>query len=378
MAKTGYAPKPAEVHAANLAELKARIKNGNASGAYVFYGDEEYTKNFYYDALANFCGNRSLNVKTLAGSDFKLADFLDSCDTVAANSMDMFALDEEEKQTFRLVRLISPKLDNLNQKETKEFLSRIEDPDDGVIILLWLYAGEQDKIAKGIYKKIADAGLTVNFRREPFGSPTLAAWVLKHFNRAKIEAERSVAMFMVSYVGNDMTTLKNAIDSCISYLRCEGRSKITSDDIRFICTKSETAQIFDISSAALSGDYKTAMEALNVFVGTARSREKAVISVFGPIFKAVNDLCTVEIYSKSGESPMMISKKTGLHEFVVKKNQALLKERAKTYNGKGGFSAYAANVCIEYETKNKTSAGNRYELLRELIFKLCYPCENER
>lgn len=374
MAKSGYNPKPAEIHSANLAELKARIKNGNISGTYVFYGDEEYTKNFYYDSLASACSNRSLNVKTLSGSDFKLQDFLNCCDTAPAQSLDMFSdSGAEDTAAYRLVRLISPKLDGMSQKETKEFLSRIEDPDDGVIIVLWLYAGEQDKISKGIYKKIADAGLTVNFKREPIGSPTLAAWVLKHFNRAHIEAERSVAMFMVSYVGNDMTTLKNEIDSCINYLRYEGRNKLVSEDICFICTKSAEAQVFDISSAAMSGNYKTAMTALNVFVNTSRQREKAVISVFGPIFKAVSDMCTVEIYSKTGESPMIISKKTGLHEFVVKKNQALIRERSAKYTGKGTFSEYAAKVCIEYERKNKTSAGDRYELLKELIFKLCFP-----
>ena len=81
MAKT-YNPKPADVHAANVSQLKERIKNGNLSGTYIFYGEEEYTKNFYYDKLASACGNRDLNVKTISGSDFKLADFFTACDTV--------------------------------------------------------------------------------------------------------------------------------------------------------------------------------------------------------------------------------------------------------------------------------------------------------
>ena len=64
MAKSSYTPKPADVHAANLGILKHRIKEKNLSGAYVFYGEEEYTKNFYYSELVKACGNKALNVKT--------------------------------------------------------------------------------------------------------------------------------------------------------------------------------------------------------------------------------------------------------------------------------------------------------------------------
>ena len=375
MAKTTWAPKPAEVHAGNVSELKKRIKEGRVSGSYVFYGDEEYTKNFYYDELTGFCGNKSLNIKTLAGTDFTFNDFINSCDTVSAQSFDMFALDEEneEKAPCRLVRLISPKLDALGKKELNEFLSRIEDPDEGVIIVLWLYAGEQDKINKGIYKKIADASLVLNFCREAIGSPSLAAWIIKHFKKGNIDIERSVAMFMCTYVGNDMTTLKNEIDNCINYLNYENRTELTTADIEFICKKSESAQIFDISDNALKGDYAAAMAAFSTYAKLAKSPERAASGVFAPILKAVFDMCTVERFLKLGENQTVIAKKAGLHEFVVKKYANLINMRNKSFNGKGTYAEYASGLCIEYDMKNKGSATSRYELIRELIFKLCYP-----
>ena len=375
MAKNGWAPKPAEVHAGNVSELKKRIKEGRVSGSYVFYGDEEYTKNYFYDELITFCGNKALNVKTLAGSDFKYDDFINSCDTVSAQSMDMFALDEEDEtaSACRLIRLIAPKLEVMSQKELKEFLNRIEDPDDGVIIVLWLYSGEQDKINKGLYKKIADASLVLNFTREPIGSPSLAAWIIKHFRKGNIDIERSVAMYMCTYVGNDMTTLKNEIDNCINYLYYENRSEVTTDDIEFICKKSMTAQIFDISDNALKGDYAAAMTAFSVYAKTAKSPEKAASGVFAPILKAVFDLCTVERFLKKGEGTAMIAKKAKLHEFVVKKYTNLINLRKKGFDGKGTYAEYAAQICLEYDMKNKSSATSKYELIRELIFKLCYP-----
>jgi len=373
--KTGWKPKPAEVHAGNMSELKKRIKEGNVSGTYVFYGDEEYTKNHFYDELTGFCSNKSLNVRTLAGADFKMQDFINSCDTSPAESMDMFSLDDDdnEQSSYRLVRLIAPKLDTLSNAEIKEFLARIEDPDDGVIIVFWLYAGEQDKINKGIYKKIADAALVVNFRRELIGSPALAAWIIKHFKKGCIDIERSVAMFMCTYVGNDMTTLKNEIDNCINYLRYENRTVVTPKDIEFICKKSVTAQIFDISDNALKGDYAAAMSAFSAYVKLSKSPSKAAADVFAPVTKAVFDLCTVERLGKNGDSALAISKKSGIHEFVVKKSMGILSLRKKSFSGKGTYAEYAADICLEYDTKYKSSATDKFELARELIFKLCFP-----
>lgn len=379
MARIGYTPKPDEVHAGNVSELKNRLKDGNVSGSYVFYGDEEYTKTYYYDQLTSLCGNKALNVKTMQGADFVLKDFLNACDTVAAESMDMFSLDEDESEdkVYRLVRLINPKLDGMNQKETKEFLTRIEDPDDGVIIVLWLYAGEQDKINKGIYKKISEASLVLNFKREAIGSPSLAAWIIRHFRKGNIDIERNVAMFMCTYVGNDMTTLKNEIDNCINYLKFENRAQVTIEDIEFICKKSVSAQIFDISDNALKGDYPAAMSAFSAYTKVSKSPEKAAAGVFAPISKAIYDLCTVENNLKTGAGSALIAKQTGLHEFVVKKNINLINLRKKSDTGKASYAQYASELCLEYDTKYKSSPTSKYELIREFIFKLCFPEKNQ-
>ena len=372
MAKA-YAPKPAEVHAANIGTLKESIKSGNLSGVYVFYGDEEYTKNFYYDKLADACGNRGLNVKTFAGAEFKLEHFINACDTAPADTSDMFSMmeeDEEPKTTYRLVRLINPKLSVLSKKDESYFLSKLEDPDEGTIILFWFYADAEAELTKGIYKQITEAALTVNFKHETKGSPSLVAWILKHFNHEHIEIERNIAMYMSNYVGCDMTELKNEIDNCINYLKFTGRTKITAEDIEFICKKSSEAQIFDISTYTLNGNYAEAMSALKILVDTARKKDDEIAAVFGLIFKSVYDLCNVEINSRAGEGSALIAKKTGLHEFVVKKNLAVLSTRARSFAGKTSYTAYASEVCLHYDALIKSSRTPRYELLKELIFKL--------
>ena len=377
----GYNPKPEEIHAANISVLKERIKSGKLSGVYFFYGDEEYTKNFYYDKMREACKNTSLNVKMIDGADFELSDFYTACDTEpTAMSFDMFSgIDEDSEKKnngYRLVKVILPEQKDfkaVTKKDEKHFFSRIEDPDEGVIIVFWLYAGKKDEITKGIYKKIAEHALTVNFKHENKGSSVLTAWIIRHFNHANIDIERNVAMYMSNYVGSDMTELKNEIDNCINYLRYENRNKVTADDINFICRKSEEAQIFDISSKALEGDFAFAMLAFNNLLTTSKNKDDTSMAVLALISKSVNDMCNVQTLVKAGEGVTIIAKKTGLYDFVVKKHLAVLNERARTYTGKGTYAEYASEICLEYDVLSKSSRTDKKELVKELIFKLCHP-----
>lgn len=372
MAKNSYNPKPAEVHAANVGILKQRIKEKKLSGAYVFYGEEEYTKNHYYAELVKVCGNKSLNVKSFYGDEFSIQDFINACDTSAATMIDMFSAGEPDKEetSFRLVRFVSPEFSDLTKKDEMQLLSRIEDPDKGVIIVFMLYANEEKKLTKGILKQITDASLTVNFKHEASGSSALGAWILRHFNREKIELDRSVAMYMSNYVGCDMMLLKNEIDNCINYLKYKNRNVLTREDIDFICTKSVEAQVFDISTFTLKGDYASAMATLKNYIATCKSKEDAVAGVFGLISKAVYEMCLTESALKRGEGAAAISKKTGILEFVVKRYMTTINERARTYDGNKSYCEYASEICLEYDTLSKSSRTNRYELLKEMIFKL--------
>lgn len=365
MAKA-YTPKPAEVHAANLSTLKERIKNGKPSGAYIFYGDEEYTKNFYYNELLRFCGDRKMNVRTFTSDDFTLADFISACETSAAGAVNMFGgqADDSTETAYRMVRLISPPLEKLTKNDEKYFLSQIEDPDEHTVIVFFLYADETEKLSKGIYKKIADAALPVNFRHETAGSNMLLSWILRHFTKAGIQVDRRTVSYFNNYVGNDMTTLKNELDNCVNFLRYEGRDTLTEADIELVCKKSMSAQIFDISSRALAGDLTSALAAYRVF---RESGEKELI-VFGTLSKAVNDLCTVERLSRSGERAPEIAKKAGLRDFVVRNYLQVLAKRKNA--GKSDYAAYAAQTVLQYDTLLKSSRTDGYALLEELIFKL--------
>ena len=95
MAKKDNREKPQDIHANNLVLLKERTKAQDISGVYIFYGDEEYTKNHYTNLLLKEAGS-NLNVTSFYGEDFTLESFIAACETSAVESFDMFSLDAEE------------------------------------------------------------------------------------------------------------------------------------------------------------------------------------------------------------------------------------------------------------------------------------------
>lgn len=133
--------------AANVAELKSRLKNGNISGSYLFFGEEEYLKQYYVNDMMRFCGDRKLNVCTFYSDDFSLSDFTNACRTTASGEASLF--DEPADaggaaETCRLIRLCGVPFDELLKNgdltgaDEKYLLSLIEDPDEGVIIVFVL------------------------------------------------------------------------------------------------------------------------------------------------------------------------------------------------------------------------------------------------
>lgn len=364
-----YKEKPEDVHAKNLNVLKDRIKQKNVGGSYVFYGEEEYTKNHYFSVLCGADEGVKLNIHTLCGDEFNLADYNDAISTSAVESVDLFGdISEEPESSARVVKLVNPDFSELSKKDMEFFEDTLSDLPQGCVVVFWFYEGQTDFLKKSTYKNICEKSLVVNFKKEPIGSAVLITWILRHFSRAKINIDRSTAVHLCSCVGNSMTSLKNEIDKCIEYLAFEKRDTLTIQDVNFICIKSTQAQSFDVSSGALSGNFVKSVTALKML---EEKKEKPAY-VFGIISKAVKELCLVESLFKEGLSAQEIARKTQLAEFVVKNHIAVLNARTRDFSGKESLCKIASTLCFEYDTKIKSSRTDGFELLLELVHKLSF------
>ena len=68
----------------NLSELKARIKEKNPAGIYLFRGEEEYMKRFYFSELCKSSGDTDSNVNVIDAEDFSYEKLLDAVNTAPA------------------------------------------------------------------------------------------------------------------------------------------------------------------------------------------------------------------------------------------------------------------------------------------------------
>lgn len=373
MSKPPFKEKTADIHARNIVTLKERIKNKLLSGVYLFYGDEEYTKNYYCREITNAAGEM-LNVTSFYGEDFELTEFIAACETNAIESFDMFsAMDGDESEengsdSIRVIKLFNPDLSGLSKKDSEYFEQFLSEPPENTVIIFHLYSGQEEALSKGIYKKITELALTVNFKREPASSTVLITWILRHFSKEKLNCDRYVAVHLCQTVGNSMTDLKNEIDKVIDFLRFENRDTVTKEDVDFICIKSAEAQIFDISSGAMSGNFTKAAKALEVL----RDKKENPILILGTIAKAMRDICVTENYIKNGVSIPAISKEEKIPEFIVRNNAEILNNRKHDFHGNDSFTLTASKLITEYDKKLKSSRTDGYELLLELIFKISF------
>ena len=93
-----------------LAELKRRLKEGDIGGTYLFTGDEEYMKRYYFSELCKASGE-SVNISVLRGD----VDFGELCDEVSAVPMQEFSLfgDSTDSGSKRVIKLDRPDFSKL-------------------------------------------------------------------------------------------------------------------------------------------------------------------------------------------------------------------------------------------------------------------------
>ena len=372
MITLAFKPKPQDIHVENLNILKQKLKSKDLDGCYIFYGDEDYTKN-HYSRLLTSEANGLLNVTTFYGGEFTSNDIINACSTSAVETFDLFSLDEdetdnEENDGVRVIKLIDPDFSVLSKADSEQLCSFLSDLPKNAIVIILLHDKTDEELSKGLLKKLSEFSLIVNFRREPSSSSILITWILRHFSKEKLNVDRNVAVHLCQTVGNSMSDLKNEIDKLIDYLHYENRDTLTCDDIDFICIKCTDAQIFEISSNALSGNFTKAAKAL----GVLRDKREAPLLILGTISKAVNDLCITEHYIKQGIAIPAIAKITKIPEFIVKNNSTVITNRGRDFSSGDSFAKTISLLCMEYDKKLKSSRTDDYELILELIFKLSF------
>lgn len=361
MAYNQYGKKEADkkANAEAVAELKRRLKDKDTEGLYIFSGEEEYMKRFYFSELCKSAG-QSVNVTVLRGE----IDFGELCDELTAVPMREFSFfDEQDAQddTKRVIKLDSPDFSKLTDRECDEATALLSDVGKMSVVVIYFSNIEplKGKSSSAIIKKLSENALVINFERAVNGDPTLLRWIKKHFDKEKLSITPDDVRYLCDSVGTDMCLLSFEIEKLSSYMEYTGRANVTREDIDYICIKNTEAITFDVTNAMTDRNFEAAVTALSRL---KRTKTEPLL-IFGAISKAVGDIGIVSTMTGMGKTNAEIASEYGMKDFVIRKYAAFLRNVPK------GYAANAARLCLDADEKLKSGVDG-YRILENLVFRL--------
>jgi len=332
--------------------LKQQIKENTLSGAYLFFGEEDYLKELYVKRVLSRCVNpgfEGFNLHKYDGESSSLDEIID-----ASQMLPMMS--------DRIVVLVRDfDLTKLSSDENDEFKKFICDIPETTVIVFWLDAIKFDIKRDSKWKKIVELfrknANTVEFNK--MDKNYLSKFVIGLCSKRNKTISRSDAYYLIDTVGDDLNTIENEAEKLCAY--CEN-DVIDRASINAVSTKSITVKAFDLSRAVSSNDLNRAFEILNLFFA---SKTEPVV-ILNEIIMAYVDMYRAKVSVASGESSDSLA-----GDFGYKNTEFRLRNGA----------SYSKNMSVEQlreclveldkaDETIKSTAGDNKLALEQLLVKL--------
>lgn len=354
----------------SMEELKKRVKENKLGGVYLFWGAEEYTKDFYADKLRKLAQSSPVpefNYEIFDAETRSVGDFEEAT----------FALPYLWENRVIEIRNLKPKKVYLSEAE--EYARIFETLPDYLTVLILLRAGdyngskagsdapkeeknEEDKPEekKNGFKTFLAAveanGLSVEF--EPEKGEKLCNWISRHFASRGVKTAPGVPSFMASYCGTDMYTLQGEIQKLCD--ACGGKA-VTEQDVRSYCSANENHVFFDVANCMVRGDLPGARRIL----AGLKMTPDAVPMAMGFLASNYRLMLLVKAGMDMGKSAAQIATEHKITTWKVSKIASSL-----------GYVDYAAlqfaiTEIAEADAKMKTRRGNTAAALETLVYRIC-------
>lgn len=271
--------------------FRKQLKQG-LSGGYLFFGDEDYLKSFALrSAREALCPDPTFslfNDVRIDAMDYSPSALLDAL-------MPPPMMTEKKIVTVSGLPLSSMRANDL--EDLLETLDTLKTYDYNVLILS-VPAGHLDegtpKKPSPLLLKLSEYLTPVQFA--PISGAKLVAWVGKHFGHHGVTASPEVSAYLIEYCGKSMFTLSSETEKLSYYVLSQGRSTVTKEDIQAVSVPELEADTYALANAILDGNYKEAIDALEVM----KFRRVDPIIVLSQVSRTVCDLCDIRALAKEG------------------------------------------------------------------------------
>jgi DNA polymerase-3 subunit delta len=280
--------------------LTEELKKGKIRNLYLFYGPEEYLKNYYLEVIEkNIIDEqfKQMNKVVLDGK-VDVSKIIDNCLTVPL---------------FSDKKLVVAKNTGLfkSNKVKGEDNNPVQDLFQGIpeYTCLVFYEEEVDKRLKA-YKTIKGNGLVVEFELQKPGK--LVTWVMKIFRSYNKEISTAIASKLVDYCEPGMTEILNEIEKVILYMG--DRKTATFEDLEQVCTKSIKSRIFDLTDAISEKDSAKALKLLDDMI---LLKEPIQIIMF-MITRQIRQVLEMKLLLQDRVDVKMAASKMKVHPYAAK------------------------------------------------------------
>ncbi|MBQ8915019.1 MAG: DNA polymerase III subunit delta [Clostridia bacterium] len=288
------------------AEFRKELKGG-LSGAYLFYGDEEYLKKFYAGRAE----------KHTVGDDPDLAAW----NSHTVNADNDANLGELEAATLSVSMMgdrtfvrYNADLISFTEEETDLFCDIIENLDtEQVVLIIVTPAGGFDpgtakRPSKMMtrYSKICKVvDLTAQTPAE------LKKWMARRLSQDGLEITSEAQELLISRCTDSMFILSGELEKLSAYALANSLSLIDADLVLQISSVTAEDDAFALANAVLEGDRK---RALSVLYNHKMRRESAVV-VLASVTKCICDMMAISYLLSEGADRATVASKMKMHEY---------------------------------------------------------------
>lgn len=318
--------------------LNEHIKTGKFKQVYLLYGPEVYLKKQYRDKLKNaIIGDDTMNYNYYAGKGQDVNALI-----AMAETMPFFS-------EHRLLIIENSGFFASSNDALAEYIPSI--PETTYIVFV---EDEVDKRNK-VFKAVTSAGYAANLSSPD--EKTLKLWIAGLIKKEGKNITERAVMHFLEIVDNDMENIHQELEKLLCYTA--ERDVITEEDITQICSVHTENKIFDMINAVAM---KNQREALRLYDDLLTLKEPP-LRILALISRQFNTLLQIKALSVRGYTSSVIAQRTGMKEFIVKKNLGMTRK----------FSIdelrEALESCVQSEEEVKTGLLNDRMAVEILIIK---------
>jgi len=332
--------------------LSQRIKT-DPSGAYLFYGQEEYLKRHWLGVIRKaVIGDdpASFNHIKIDGGDLSaLEDQLDS--------MPMFDLTGGGS---KLIELRDVDFSKLSKKELDSLCDLLRSAEGDTVVIYTL----PSELPEGTKKKpsvplsaLSEVCYTVNFERQ--SASKLVSWLGRHFASQGCECDPDTCRFLIDYCTPDMFILSFEAKKLCAYAIKRGNKRIDRAAVKLVASPAKIYGAYDLSNALLESDLSAAFPV----VADMKMQKERPENILSQITRTFNELSLIRALADGGMSRQDIASALKMNEYALGlKHKAALRyspERLERIVG----------LCFEADRALKSSPVNRYLIIEDLLLE---------